>query len=198
MSIPPVLLVNLVLVWLAIGVLYFLVVGLARRQHRSVDRPPDDRFARMLKPGALAPRFAAHLLSGRPVTSESFAGNNVAYIFFGTHCDPCKKKLPELEATRDRAASIGLEMVIVSTSDEEETEQFFLDNPASLKVLVAPRSTNSFMTDYGVPGTPSYVVVSASGAVVDSNVMTTDVPTLLSGWEKLLVARSASDRVVTT
>lgn len=193
MNVHPVLLVNLVLLWLTIGVLFLLVIGLARRQHRSVESTSNDRFQKMLKPGMPAPDFSARLLNGEPVTSQGFSGRDVVYIFFGTNCEPCKKKLPELEAVKDSAASLGLELLVVSIGEEEETAQFFRDHPTSVRVLVAPRATNSFMADFGVPGTPSYVAVNASGVVVDSNVLTAEVTTLLSGWGTLM--QSSDTRV---
>lgn len=186
MNVHPVLLVNLVLLWLAIGVLFLLVIGLARRQHKSAESASNNRFQKMLKPGMPVPGFSARSLNGEPITSQSYSGKDAVFIFFGTNCEPCKKKLPELEAVKDGAASLGLELIVVSISGEEETVQFFGAHPTSFRVLVAPRATNSFMADFGVPGTPSYVAVNASGVVVDSNVLTADVTTLLSGWGKLM------------
>lgn len=186
MSVSPLVLVNLVLVWLAIAVLFFLTVGLARRQRRPVTLSTDEPVSQMLKPGEAAPTYAAKLLDGEPVTSASFSGTNVVYVFFGPHCGPCREKMPELEAARERYSALGIEMVIVSTGEEAESHAYFRKHPTPFPVLIAPRRENRFMADYRVPGTPTYVFVKANGEVAISGLLTGEVEELLSDWAALL------------
>lgn len=155
------LIVSSILLWLVVVFNLLLTLGLVRRL--NAHRVPASVMG--LKAGEAAPDFTAQTLSGERVTLAIYAKRNVAFIFFSIHCGPCHEILPYLERLRPKAAGAGVELILVSADGLNETRAYVEKQNISLPVLVAPRSSSSFMEDYKSTSTPSYCFINHQGKI---------------------------------
>ena len=175
-----ILVVSSILLWLVVLLNLLLTFGLVRRL--NADQANGASASTMgLKAGETAPDFTAQTLSGETVTLSSYAGRNVAFVFISTHCTPCHEILPSLALLAPRAARAGVELVLVSSDEMEETHTFVEKEHISLPVLVAPIKNNAFMEDYKSMSTPSYCFIDGQ-----SRVQSSGYPSLeWGGWKAL-------------
>jgi peroxiredoxin len=159
-----VLVVSSVLLWIILlfNVLLTLVIV---RKLNTILTPSKAQQKNGLAQGQAAPDFTAETLGGATVSLATYTGRPVTFLFVSTTCAPCRDALPLYEGLRPDASRSGIELVIVSTSAAGETQRMVEEANIKLPVLVAPRETNSFMSDYNLSGTPSYCMVNAQGKV---------------------------------
>lgn len=179
------LIISSILLWVVVLLNLLLTLALVRRLNRASH--PEQGIG--LKAGELAPDFTAHTLSGETITRSAYAGRNVAFIFISTHCVPCHEILPRLEPLGPKASRVGTELVLVSGDEIEDTRTFAEELNISLPILIAPRKTNSFITDYQSTGTPSYCLIDGQGRVQSAG-----YPSLEWGaWKTLVDAWNQQD-----
>lgn len=183
-SVSPIVVWNLAALWFVVIVLFLLIVGLARRQNGTAEVA--GRSMATLMPGDEAPPFSAELLNGGAVTFESFAGSDIAFLFMAPTCQPCLKRLAEVPQALRVADELGIRLVLISTGDADSTRSMMSAYPSEIEVIVAPRDNNPFMKDYKVVGTPSYVVVSKKGLVLESAIASRELDLTVSSWHRLL------------
>ena len=166
------LVVSSILLWIVVALNLLLTLALVRRLNTLSDQSQQDaRAASSDRTGSgpklkqPAPPFTAKTLQGEHITLETYSGRSVALIFIGTHCAPCREALPAYEALSPSAVRAGVQIVLVSINDAEPTRAFIDEAGVMLPVLIAPAASNSFMTDYGFKGTPSYCLLDAHGIV---------------------------------
>lgn len=176
---------NLILLWVFLGLNLVLSLVLVRRV-TSVTQSGNSQMGGGLESGETAPDFTAKSLDGEKVTLASYAGQSVAFLFFGTACPPCREALPKYEAVAPKAALAGTRLVLVSTDDEDKTKDFVKNNDISLPVIVAPIMENNFMKDYKATGTPAYCLIDTNGKVKSAGYPSFDWGTwkaLITAWE---------------
>lgn len=155
------LIVSSILLWLVVLLNLLLTLGLVRRLNANRASAPEMG----LKVGEIAPDFSAQSLSGETVTLATYAGRNIAFIFISIHCGPCHEILPRLEPLGPKAARAGVELVLVSADELDETRAYVAKQNIGLSVLIASRKSNPFMEDYKSTATPSYCLVNEQGKV---------------------------------
>lgn len=129
---------------------------------RVLLNPADERIST----GCHAPRFAAHTLDGAPVGLGDYLGRKTLLLFTGGRgCRPCLDMLPEYETIYPSASVAGIEMVLVSVADQQETRKLVDEHGVSLPVIVAPRADNPFLDDYGVSSLPAYCLMDEQGVI---------------------------------
>jgi thiol-disulfide isomerase/thioredoxin len=115
------------------------------------------------KAGDVAPLLG----SLRMVRPGSEPGIDLAHerhmlIFWATWCVPCKNSLPELLAWSDQT---GVPVIAVSDEDED-TIKIFLDSwKKPFPDIVASDELRASHLDYGVSGTPTFVLVDEQGRI---------------------------------
>ncbi|GHO91127.1 hypothetical protein KSF_011750 [Reticulibacter mediterranei] len=162
-----VLVVSSVLLWLVVLCNLLLTLVLVRRVNTNGSK------TNALATGGLdqntpAPDFSAETLNGNRANLSTFtdAGKQVAFIFISTHCEPCREVLAMLKEQDTKAAvPSGTELVFVSGDEREPTEAMVEELQVDWPVLIAPRNTNSFFSDYKISATPSYCLINAQGEV---------------------------------
>ncbi len=173
----PVLIMSNVFLWLVVLLNLLLTLALIRRgksEQNSVLQPGLGR-------GQEAPDFTAQTLDGVTVHLSTYAGRRVAFLFITTHCHPCREAAYDFAALLPKAVQVGVELVLVSASDVQETQAFVEELDLHLPVLVAPRFSSSFFKDYKADSTPSYCVVNEQ-----RKVHATGHPGLNGGVRKVL------------
>lgn len=168
------LIVSTAALWILLLLNILVTLALVRRLNAASRpntdgqlRPTDSRYKGLI-PGQQAPDFTAETLRGESVTLASFAGSTVAFLFVGTHCQPCRDAIPSFERTQSRAAQAGVELVLVSIDNAVQTRVFAEEVATSMRILVAPREENPFMSDYKTSITPSYCLIDQRGKVKSS------------------------------
>jgi thiol-disulfide isomerase/thioredoxin len=118
------------------------------------------------KEGSLAPNLGLTPYRGTPPTS--LAGGKPTLLFFwATWCGICKAALPDLERA---AAEDGIEVVSITDEDPEQLDAFFAAHRGPFPGVVAIDEDRRTFLDYGVSGTPTFVLVDANGRVARQKV----------------------------
>lgn len=140
-----------------------------------------------LKIGQTAPNFTARTLGEETmVTLSTYAKQKAVFVFFSTHCKPCRDALPRIEALVPVLTNIGITLVLVSADGKDATEAFVYELGIHSSVLLAPRNTTSFTDDYHASVTPSYCFLE-QGIVRSSGTLSWEVGewrTLTDSWIK--------------
>lgn len=159
-----ILVVSSILLWLVVLLNLLLTLALVRRLNANRSQGvPDSRVG--LTRGETAPDFSAQTLSGETIRLRSYAGRSVAFVFISTHCAPCHEILPSLVSLGPKAARAGVELVLVSSNEMDETRAFVEQEQIHLPVLVAPRNSNAFLEDYKATEVPLYCLIDEQGKV---------------------------------
>lgn len=184
------LVVNVIMLWLVVLFNVLLTIGLIRRGNRKASGR-NTRKNGMLEIGSAAPEFVAETVEGSKVSMSTFADQAVAFVFIAPGCAPCKMRLPGIKDSLGDAQRNGVKVVLVSTEDHESTRALAENEGIDSPLLVAPRAENSFMADYKVPGTPSYVLVSRDGTVKETDILDRDFGQVVAGWATTNATSSA-------
>lgn len=161
----PVLLVTLLVLWVLVLFNMLLTFALLRRVNRMTASSMQANTVDRLKVGEPAPDFSAQALDGETVNLSTYAGRRVVFIFVSPTCRPCREALPTYEDLLPKAQRSGTSLILVSVAAAFQTRSFAEELQISIPLLVAPRETNPFMTDYKILGTPSYCSVDERGMV---------------------------------
>ena len=171
------------LLWVVVALNLLLTLAIVRRLSQGmvsakVQGPPV---------GQEAPMFTANTLHGETVTRDDFLDQDTVFIFVSPHCGPCRDHIPEYEALRLQAQQSGTNLVLVSTADTETTSSFVQELDIHLPVLVAPDTTNTFLSSYNITGTPTYCFVNADGIVQSNGTPFLQFPSwqsLVTSWQQ--------------
>ena len=156
---------SVILLWIVVLLNLFLTFGIIRRMNNQSSTQADPYAPERLQKGDAAPDFIAATLAGQQVSLATYAGKPVVFLFFSTHCGPCRAILPDLLEAAPLAAQANVELVFVLLSDAEKVRAFVAEFQLSLPVLVAPLESNDFAKDYKSTATPSYCLVDGQGFV---------------------------------
>jgi peroxiredoxin len=178
-------LVSNIVLWVFVLFNFILTLALIRRGTAGAG-PNAATRPNGLPAGEEAPPFTAETLAGEAVTLSTFAGRNVAFIFFGLDCGPCLEALPDYEALYPQARQKGTDIILVSTDTSEHTRAFVEEHQVQCPMLVADKA---FMTDYKIRGTPSYTLVDPVGKIVSAGPTSRNV----KGWRELVSSWEAAE-----
>ena len=74
-----------------------------------------------LPKGSVIPDFQATSLDGKTVTYEDFSGKSLVLVFVSPTCGHCRPTISEIEELYSLAEEKGFEIVLVSDSENHET-----------------------------------------------------------------------------
>lgn len=172
------LIISSVLLWLVVLANVLLTLALVRRINANTPKPQG------LPAGVSAPDFKAERLNGETVTLAAYTGlsHTIAFLFISTHCAPCRDILTTLKGHEAAARQAGIELVLVSGDEREDTEALRAEMELELPLLIAPRASNTFFTDYKISATPSFCLLNQQGKVQSSG-----IPSVQGGdWKALI------------
>lgn len=114
--------------------------------------------------GGPAPPFILNDLEGRPVNLADYQGKVVLLTFWATWCEPCKKEMPEIQASYEEYKDRGVMILAVNFGENQKSAKPFVDQlgltfPVLLdkKVGVASR--------YGVVSLPVSFFIDTNGII---------------------------------
>lgn len=158
-----ILIVSQVLLWLVALFNLLLTFALIRRINAA--SAARHKLPDMLSIGQTAPAFAARTLAGDQVTHADYADRATVLLFISPGCASCHKLLPTFHLLEPRARQSGIDLILVSDGDLENTRTMADERNIRLPLLVAPSKETSFFRDYKIHGTPSYCFIDEQGIV---------------------------------
>ena len=161
-----VLVISSLLLWLIVLANLLLTLALIRRFNANTLKPQG------LPAGAPAPDFKAETLNGETATLAAYTGldHKVALLFISTHCAPCRELLTMLKGRGEATHHAGVELVLVSGDEREDTEALIAELKLDYPLLIAPQASNTFFADYKITMTPSYCLLDQQGKVQASDI----------------------------
>lgn len=171
------LVISSVLLWLLVLANILLTLALIRRSNANTPKSVG------LPAGTPAPDFKAEMLSGETATLATYTGLNhkAAFLFISSHCVPCRDILSALRGQRVAIQQVGIELVLVSGDEREDTEALVAELELDYPLLMAPQSSNTFFSDYKISMTPSFCLLDQQGKVRASG-----LASLAGGWKALI------------
>jgi thiol-disulfide isomerase/thioredoxin len=109
--------------------------------------------------GSEAPPLKVGMFKGGKQVVDA---KSMLLFFWATWCLPCKASLPEVLAFNKER---GVQVVAITDEDAELLEQFFAKNDTPLADMVAIDPLRTAFRQYGVSGTPTYVLIDDDGVV---------------------------------
>jgi thiol-disulfide isomerase/thioredoxin len=128
--------------------------------------------------GAVAPPIKVDLFRGAKKLAK---GKQRLLFFWATWCLPCKAAVPEILAF---AAARNVQVVAITDESEETLEQFFRQYDYPFPEVVARDRYRLTFQNYGVSGTPTFVLIDEAGKV--QHYKTGYAPMIglgIEGWE---------------
>lgn len=116
-------------------------------------RPPQHVPSIGLPVKQVAPPFTAQTLSGETVRLVSFRGRATLFLFL------TPRAILTYAAQAAELTAAGIVLVVVSAAALEVTLTWIGQLPSSISILVAPRTSNSFLDDYHIFGTPAFCFI---------------------------------------
>lgn len=158
------LVISSVMLWIVVLFNLLLTLAVIRRTntHSTNTNQPGIRG---LVAGELAPDFTAETSDGHTVGLTAYSGRPLVLVAIAPHCGPCREILPSIEALRLSAHKAGVQLILVSTEDRDNTYRMVEELSLRLPVLIAPQQSNPFMTLYRLESTPAYCQIDAHGII---------------------------------
>lgn len=121
------------------------------------------------RPGDIAPEFTLQDLSGKQhKLAELRAKGPVLLFFWSTECGYCRVMAPKLQQLHAERASAGLTIAGIDHDFKmrEQVEAFVQERKLEFLILHGSLDNADAIEAYGVPGTPTLVVVGRDGKVL--------------------------------
>lgn len=131
--------------------------------------PKFKREHRQLEVGKLAPAFAVKNFRdpGKIISNASFQGKTYLVDFWSTTCGPCIREFPELHKWYAKYSNKGFEIVSFSNDLDEKAIRDFHKKKFPMPWANAQVGyRDKVAIDFGVMGTPRYLLVDAKGKII--------------------------------
>jgi thiol-disulfide isomerase/thioredoxin len=167
-------------------------IGLALFGERWLDTGEDESTQiRRGAPSGIAkslPDLRLPDLSGREVSSNSWAGKVVVLNFWASWCPPCLREMPLLDEWQQQYGNRGLQIVGIAIDSAEAVEQFLENNPVSYPILLGNAETVELAKSLGnrTGGLPFTVIFDPLGRRLTSHNGELDQALLASELQSLL------------
>lgn len=111
-----------------------------------------------------APNFRLNDTEGEPFELDSTRGRWVFLHFWASWCGPCRKEMPTIQKLSEKIESEKLQIVMINTSEDEDTIFTFLGNLSiELNTLM---DSNGEVTEVWKPrGLPTTFLIAPNGEV---------------------------------
>ena len=167
------LLVSAVVLWVAVFLLGFLLLGTLRAlgllswRLEQLEATTPRRIGRDgLKPGRRAPDFTLPSTAGHEVALHHFSGRKVLLVFTQSGCGPCRTIIPEL----NRLERGETQVLVVNNGEPEATRKWSAEVGARFPVLAQDKF--SISKKYEVYATPFAFLIDPQGVIVSKGIIT--------------------------
>jgi methylamine dehydrogenase accessory protein MauD len=165
--------VSVVVLWAAVLVLGFLVLGALRAlgivtwrlDQLELTRP--SRLGRDgLKPGKKAPDFTLPCAAGGEVSLHDFAGRKVLLVFTQSGCGPCHDMAPEFNRVQDKRE---YQLLVVNNGEPDESREWAVEIHARFPILIQDKF--SVAKRYEIFATPFAFLIDEHGVITSSGIV---------------------------
>jgi thiol-disulfide isomerase/thioredoxin len=120
--------------------------------------PDDDRLDSL-------PELRLPDLTGRELSSQTWAGKTLVLNFWATWCPPCLREMPLLSEAQEQYADSSLQVVGIAIDKPEDVAAFVAANPVSYPVLIGDAETIELSRRLGnrLQGLPFTVIFDHDG-----------------------------------
>lgn len=115
--------------------------------------------------GVLAPDFTLNDLDGKPLSLSSLKGKYVVLDFWGTWCGWCIKGIPQMKEYYDKYKG-KFEILSIDCNDTEEKWKAGVKKYELPWLNVYNPRESKVLSDYGVQGFPTKIIVGPDGKIV--------------------------------
>jgi cytochrome c biogenesis protein CcmG/thiol:disulfide interchange protein DsbE len=149
---------KLALLLFAVGLAFAVYQGTQHRRAKPV------RPAGAQPPLPQAPALTLVDLSGRNISTSSYAGHVVLINFWAAWCTPCAEEVPQFVALQDKYRLQGFQVIGISMDDKESALRAFYEK-YRMNYPVIPGSQKIADAYGGVLGLPTSFLISRDGRV---------------------------------
>lgn len=123
-----------------------------------------------LRPGTLAPDFAAQALDGTSYNLSQLQGKVVVLTFWSTRCAICHNEIPKLNRIVDRYKGRDVVFLALTMENEVKIQPYLRKNPFNFSILpnsfgVVLKYANMDRNGNIDMGFPSYFLINQKGAI---------------------------------
>ena len=136
-----------------------LGVMLMKLPYKGSAQPPQQMLTIGLPVKQAAPPFVAQTLSGETFTLVNFSGRATLFLFL------TPRAVLTYTGQIAQLTAAGIALVVVSAAAPEVTRAWIGELPSSIPILLAPRTSNPFLDDYHIFGTPAFCFVNEHSEV---------------------------------
>lgn len=115
--------------------------------------------------GVVAPDFTLNDLDGKPISLSSLKGKYVVLDFWGTWCGWCIKGIPQMKEYYDKYKG-KFEILSIDCNDTEEKWKVGVKKYELPWLNVYNPRESKVLSDYGVQGFPTKIIVGPDGKIV--------------------------------
>jgi methylamine dehydrogenase accessory protein MauD len=189
-----ILIISSIVLWIVVLFNLLLTIALVRRINKipeSLGQP-----AEMLNVGDTAPNFHLETTEGRTVTQADFTGRQNVMVFIGPNCGFCKEQMPTLNDLYYKAQKSGIDLIVISLANIEETTAFANEYEFKAPIYAAPKEVNAIEKEYKVAGTPQYYLIDEQRKIQAADFFGPEWERLTRKWEDLKNEQAAEKEVV--
>jgi methylamine dehydrogenase accessory protein MauD len=167
------LLISIIVLWAAILMLGFLVLGSLRALgivNWRVDQLELTRPSRLgrdgLKAGTKAPDFTLPCATGGEISLHDFAGRKVLLVFTQSRCGPCHDMAPEFNRVQAKGEH---QVVVINNGEPDESRKWADEIQAQFPILIQEKF--SVAKRYEIFATPFAFLIDEHGTIASSGIV---------------------------
>jgi methylamine dehydrogenase accessory protein MauD len=167
------LLISIIVLWAAILLLGFLVLGSLRALgivNWRLDQLELTRPSRLgrdgLKAGTKAPNFTLQCATGGEVSLHDFAGRKVLLVFTQSGCGPCHDMAPEFNRVQAKGEH---QVLVVNNGEPDDSRVWAAEIQAQFPILLQEKF--SVAKRYEIFATPFAFLIDERGTIASSGIV---------------------------
>lgn len=158
------LLTNVVLLWIVFLFLFILLLAVIRKLNKLSSNGPSiaNTESSLLQIGEQLPQVEFQPLNISNDTLQS--DQQTAMVFIKPDCKPCREKVNELNTVHRIVRRIGIDFMVVSLGNANNTQVFIDEAGLTAPVYIAP-GDEDIQTKLKIAGTPMYYLTDNGGLI---------------------------------
>lgn len=118
-----------------------------------------------------APDFTFEDVNGKMVTLSDFRGKFVLLDVWNIYCGPCMKQVPHLQKLEPELQKMNVEVIGISCDPQNIKDKWKTTveakKMAGIQTIMDKGRNSKFMTDYAIPGFPTFCLINPEGYVIN-------------------------------
>lgn len=143
---------------------------------------------RQIAPGMMSPNFEFENMEGQRISLRSLRGQLVYIDVWATWCLPCIHEIPHLQELEKSMHGKEITFVSICKNDEKSKWEHMVTEKdlGGIQLFAHEEDDQSFFDTYMVNGIPRFILIDASGKIVDADAKRPSNPELSEQLNALL------------